>query len=368
MTRFQTFLYKHILKPILFSFNPELIHDAFTLFGRCLGSNSISRLKVKILYHFEHPALKQTILGINFKNPVGLAAGFDKNARLTNILPEVGFGFEEIGSITGEPCAGNPKPRLWRLPKAKALLVYYGLKNDGAKKIVDRLRGKKFQFPIGVSIAKTNDKNTCTTEAGINDYKKALLAFVEANIGDYFTINISCPNTFGGEPFTSPEKLNTLLATLDRVPTNKPIFIKIPCDISTDELDKLRAVTDNHRVHGFVIANLTKDKTRTEIHDDIPEGAKGGISGQPTFAPSNNLIRHLYKTAGGKYIIIGLGGIFSAGDAYEKIKAGASLVQLITGMIYEGPQLIGEINKGLVELLKKDGFENISEAVGSNYY
>ena len=362
---FQSFLYKKLLKPILFLFDPEQVHNLFLLIGRVLGSTPWSRLKVRILYRYQNAVLEQNILGMHFKNPVGLAAGFDKNGQLTNILPDVGFGFEEIGSVTGEPCAGNPKPRLWRLPKSKALLVNYGLKNDGAYNIAKRLSGKRFRFPVGISIAKTNNQTTCETPLGIADYKKAMLAFVGAGVGDYFTVNISCPNAFGGEPFSSPEKLDALLTELDAIKTTKPIFIKIACDITTLAMDELRTVVDKHRVHGFVVANLTKNRIREKINDDIPGKARGGISGKPTFASSNALIAHLYKTAGKKYIIIGLGGIFNAEDAYEKIKCGASLVQLITGMIFEGPQVIGQINKGLVRILKKDGFKNIAEAIGS---
>ena len=204
---FQSFLYKKLLKPILFLFDPEQVHNLFLLIGRVLGSTPWSRLKVRILYRYQNAVLEQNILGMHFKNPVGLAAGFDKNGQLTNILPDVGFGFEEIGSVTGEPCAGNPKPRLWRLPKSKALLVNYGLKNDGAYNIAKRLSGKRFRFPVGISIAKTNNQTTCETPLGIADYKKAMLAFVGAGVGDYFTVNISCPNAFGVEPFSSPEKL-----------------------------------------------------------------------------------------------------------------------------------------------------------------
>jgi len=305
----------------------------------------------------------QTIGGIRFSNPIGLAAGFDKNAQLTRILPCVGFGFEEVGSITGEPCVGNPKPRLWRLPKSQGLVVYYGLKNDGCEAIAKRLRNEHFKFPVGVSVAKTNNSQTVDVQAGIADYEKAFRAFLD--IGDYFTVNISCPNAFGGEPFSSPEKLDALLACLDTIETPKPIFLKMPADISTYELDALVAVADRHRVHGFVLTNLTKKRDRPEIVQDEIKGLdKGGVSGKPVYDASNKMISHLYKAVGKRYVIIGCGGIFSAADAYEKIRCGASLVQLITGMIFEGPQLIGEINCGLVRLLKRDGFSNISEAIG----
>ena len=173
-----------------------------------------------ILFNYSNSVLEQTILGIKFKNPVGLAAGFEKNAELTQILPSVGFGFEEIGSITGEPCEGNPKPRLWRLPKSKALIVYYGLKNNGAEEVSKRLAGKNFSIPIGTSVAKTNNSQIVSTEAGIADYLKAYRLL--SDIGAYTTINISCPNTSGGQPFTDPQKLEQLLQEISKLPKTKP--------------------------------------------------------------------------------------------------------------------------------------------------
>lgn len=361
---FHRFAYQYLLKPILFRFYPEKVHDVFTFIGRALGATAIGRAGVAVLYRYQHPMLEQTILGIRFLNPIGLAAGFDKNALLTDIMPSVGFGFEEAGSITGEPCEGNPKPRLWRLPKSRALVVYYGLKNDGCETISRRLRGRRFGFPLGISIAKTASQQTVDLETGIADYEKAFRATHE--IADYVTVNISCPNAFGGEPFTTPDRLDCLLEHLDKISTSKPIFLKLPVDISIEELDALVAVAMKHRVHGLIASNLTKQRDRKEINqDEIRAISKGGISGRPTFEASNELIAHLYKIVGNRFVIVGCGGVFCAQDAYEKIKCGASLVQLITGMIYQGPQLIGEINRGLVELLEKDGFKNISDAIGT---
>lgn len=366
LTKLQKTLYKRLLKPVLFLMDPEVMHDAFTNIGVFLGSNLLTRWITRRLYSYQSPSLEQEILGIQFKNPVGLAAGFDKNARLTSILPDVGFGFEEVGSITGRSCKGNPKPRLWRLPKSKGLVVYYGLLNDGCKAISKRLRRKTFRYPIGTSIAKTNDARTVTERQGIKDYANAFKAF--ADIGDFYVVNISCPNAFGGEPFSDPGKLDRLLTRLDKIKTKKPVFVKIAVDTSPTELNQIIAVCDKHRVHGFVIANLTKCYDRPEIlKKEVQSIEQGGVSGMPTRQASNDLISHAYKMAGERYKIIGVGGIFTAEDAYEKIKNGASLVELITGMIFEGPQLIGDINKGLVRLLKADGYQNISEAIGANH-
>lgn len=344
--------YAHILKPVFFKMDPEFVHDRFVFIGRLLGSNPITRASTRLLFDYSHPMLEQKILGITFKNPIGLAAGFDKDALLTKIIPCTGFGYEEVGSITGERCEGNPKPRLWRHPDKKALRVYYGLKNEGALAISKRLHGKRFAFPIGTSIAKTNSQETCETEGGIADYVKAFKEFT--HIGDYFTVNISCPNAFGGQPFTDPKKLGALLAALDSIPTKKPVFLKLSPDLTLHEVDAVLEVAKKHRVHGFICTNLTKK------HSLGP----GGLSGKAVEELANAQLKYVYKKTEGKYILIGCGGIFTAQDAYKKIKAGASLLQLITGMIYEGPQAISDLNRGLVRLLKKDGYKSIREAVG----
>ena len=356
--------YRYIAKPYFFKQDPEDVHDRACKVGETLGKNILTRRLVAQALDYRNSVLELDILGMHFNNPVGLAAGFDKNARLTRILPSVGFGFEEVGSITGEPCEGNPRPRLWRLPRSRGLVVYYGLKNDGCEAVAERMRGSTFDFPVGVSIAKTNSLATVGVQDGIADYVKAFRAFLD--IGQYLTLNISCPNAFGGEPFTDPDRLDILLSEIDDIRTKKPIFLKMPADLTTEQLDALVAVADRHRVHGFVLSNLTKKFERPEVQQDEIKGlVHGGISGKPTFNQSNALIAHLYQKVSGRYVIIGCGGIFSAEDAYEKIRQGASLVQLITGMIFEGPQLIGEINLGLVKLLQRDGFENVSRAVGS---
>lgn len=357
------FLYGQFLKRFFFLLDPEFVHDRMTAAGVFLGSNSLTRNLTFFIFGYSHPSLGQKILGIKFKNPVGLAAGFDKNALLTNILPSVGFGFAEVGSITGEPCEGNPKPRLWRLKKSKGLVVYYGLKNDGCGRISQRLKSKRFSIPVGTSIAKTNSPETVETKAGIADYVKAYKCFT--GIGDYFTINISCPNAFGGEPFTNPRKLDFLLAEIDGIKTSKPVFLKISPDLSDKELDAILEVTEKHCIDGFICGNLTKNRKNPRIKDNfVPE--KGGMSGKVVQDLSDHLISYLYQKTKGKYIIVGCGGVFTAEDAYKKIKLGASLIQMITGMIFEGPEVISMINQGLVKLLKADGYTNVSQAVGTS--
>ncbi|MFA6524130.1 MAG: quinone-dependent dihydroorotate dehydrogenase [Candidatus Paceibacterota bacterium] len=362
-------IYKYVLKPIFFKFDPEDVHDHMTSAGVFLGKYTLTKKLTKLFFKYSNPALEQKILGINFKNPIGLSAGFDKNAELTDILPEVGFGFEEVGSITGEYCSGNPRPRLWRLKKSKSLAVYYGLKNDGCETISKRLQnktrsassGQAFNIPIGISIAKTNCKETVDTNKAIEDYFKAYITF--QNIGDYITINISCPNAFGGQPFTDSKKLEALMEKIMSVPKTKPIFIKVSPDLNKQEIDEVINVAEKFKIDGFICTNLTKNRNNKNIKDkNIPE--VGGLSGKVVDSMSDDLIKYVYKKTNGKFVIIGVGGVFSAEDAYRKIKAGASLIQLITGMIFEGPQLISEINLGLVKLLKADSYKNISEAIG----
>ncbi len=356
------FLYRHVLKKIFFRCDPEAVHDHMSSVGEFLGRYFLTRKLTSWLFQYRHPSLEQDVLGIHFQNPIGLSAGFDKNAVLTDILPSVGFGFAELGSITGEPCAGNPKPRVWRLVESKSLAVSYGLKNDGCEVISRRLRGKKFSLPLGISIAKTNSPDTCELEAGVKDYLKAFRHFL--TIGDYITVNISCPNAYGGEPFTDPKKLESLLTAIDATNSSKPLFVKLAADLDHAQIDALLEVISRHRIHGFICTNLTKNRENSKILDHhVPE--KGGLSGKVVEDLATAMIRYIYQKTQGKYIIIGSGGIFSALDAYTKIKAGASLLQMITGMIFEGPQVMSEINQGLVKLLQKDGFQNIREAIGT---
>ena len=224
-----------------------------------------------------------------------------------------------------------------------------------------RIGKLQFALPVGISVAKTNSPSTVTIEAGINDYLKAYKEF--ANIGAYTTINISCPNTFGGQPFTDPDSLDQLLTEIDKIPTTKPVFVKFSPDISLEQIDQILNVLANHNVKGIVCSNLTKNRGNSKIIDNnIP--MIGGISGKVVQELANQHIAYIYKKTGGRYTIIGLGGVFNAGDAYKKIRLGASLIQLITGMVYQGPQSISQINYDLVKLLKRDGFSNISEAIG----
>ena len=355
--------YRLAAKPFLFRRDPEDVHDGVTRLGEYLGSHHATRFMTRAAFAYADPRLRQRIEGIDFLNPIGLAAGFDKDARLVDIMPAVGFGFMEIGSVTGEPCAGNPKPRLWRLPKSRSLVVHFGLKNDGCEAISRRLAGRALDAPLGTSVAMTNCRENADIDAGIADYAKAFGAFV--TIGQYYTVNISCPNAFGGQPFTAPERLERLLGRLDAIFTRKPVFIKLSPDLTIDEVDAILDVARQHRVHGFVCSNLTKERDNDALADDtVPQ--RGGISGKVVGGMADAQIAYVYRATRGRCVIIGCGGVSSAEDAYRKIRLGASLVQMVTGMIYEGPQVVGEINRGLVRLLERDGFDAVTEARGAD--
>jgi dihydroorotate dehydrogenase len=359
-------IYQIIIRPLVFLWEAETAHNQLKKMGLGVGKFSIGRFVIKVLFHFQNKALFTVVDGIKYDNPVGLSAGFDKDGELADIYPLIGFGFAELGSFTGDVCPGNPGVglRLFRLVKSKSILVWYGLNNMGAEAISERLRGVSFKIPIGISVAKTNNNAVFNLQASIEDYQKTIHEFKD--IGDYYTINISCPNTLDGEPFVDAGNLDTLLGSLDSVKQdNKPVYLKMAADLGEDEVNVIVDLCLDHKVDGLVLTNLTKPSLNNEYHKEELIFNRGALSGLPVQRISTEMVRHVYQRTRGELTIIGVGGIFNADDAYEKITSGANLVEMITGMIYEGPQVVGEINRGLVELLRKDGFSSIEEAVGS---
>ena len=360
-------LYVAIVKPLIFLWEPEVAHAKLKTVGKILGSNALFRALASLLFNYQHKSLRTTVDGVEYPNPVGLSAGFDKDGELTSIYPSLGFGLAELGSFTGEITAGNPGRRLFRMKKSKSILVWYGLNNMGADKIAARLKDVKFRIPIGISAAKSNITEDFILDESIEDYIKTYTTF--ADIGHYTTFNISCPNTQDGEPFINKDNLRALCnAIRDNYVPNKPVYVKLAADLTREELeDTLDVVMENKDViNGLVLTNLAKPSGEggKEIKGDLAYH-KGAMSGLPVQRIATQMIRDTYRYTGGEVTIIGVGGIFTARDAYEKITSGASLLHMITGMIYEGPQTMGEINRGLVKLLKKDGFNSIEEAVGS---
>ncbi len=362
---FVRFLYVHLVKKIFFVQDPERVHDRIVRTSAYMGKYSFFRKLCAYFFSYADPMLEQTFRGIHFLNPVGLAAGFDKDGYVYPILESVGFGFSEIGTITYGMYEGNAAPRLYRLPRSCAIVVNYGLKNEGAARVMDRVRTHRKTIPCIVSIGKTNCSTTADECVGIEDYVRGLNVCKDVRNIDAYEINISCPNTYGGEPFTTPEKLEKLLQAIMTTRPTKPLILKMPINNTWEVHKGLLDVARKYRVWAVNIGNLNKDRSDFAIHEKIPEGIRGAISGRPTWELSNELISRTYAYCGSEMVIIGTGGIWSAADAYEKIKRGASVVQLITGMIYEGPQLVGEINYGLAQLLKTDGYVSVRDAVGA---
>ncbi len=359
-------IYKSGIRRIIFLFDPESAHNGAVALGEFFGKFPATRKFTEFFFGYENEMLEQEILGIKFKNPIGLAAGYDKNAKMTKITGDLGFGFEEVGSVSNKPSSGNPRPRLWRIVKSRGLIVWNGLANDGAEIIRQRLKDLKFPVPLGVSIVKTNSPDVISLEEAVPDVIGGFRTL--SDIGSYFTLNISCPNTEGEGLFYNSRNLEILLKELQKLKITKPIFIKMPPDLQSDSVDKIIAISRKYGIKGFVLSNIVKNREIMKNYDaeelEKIDPEKGSISGKPVEELSNSLIKYVHRKTRGEFIIMGCGGVFSADDAYKKIRLGASLIQLITGMIFEGPQLMSQINYGLVKLLKKDGFTHISQAIG----
>lgn len=362
-------IYKYVLMPLIFLFDSENVHDFFTNLGETLGKHKVLNYLIKLFFVNKNPSLNQNIAGINFENPIGLAAGFDYGAKLTQILPSLGFGFETIGTITNLPYEGNLKPRLGRLIKSKSLLVYKGFKNEGIKVVTKKLKKLKFEIPIGLSIGKTNSQNDkMTQEEAVEDIISAFKIVEKSNLEiSYYELNISCPNLFGDVSFYPPKNLEKLLLEVTKLKLKKPLFIKMPISKSDKEVLEMLDVIVRFKVSGVIFGNTQNNrKDKSFVKEELKKYPLGNFSGKPTWERSNQLIKLAYEKYSKKLIIVGCGGTFSAQDAYKKIKLGASLVQLITGLIFEGPQLTSQINLELPKLLDKDGFKNIKEAIGKD--
>jgi dihydroorotate dehydrogenase (fumarate) len=363
--------YTTIAKPLLFLISPDKAHSMMIGATSAIGHVVFARWLVRAVFGSRrHDILSQKHHGVDFKNPVGVSAGFDKNGEIIPMLAALDFGFVTVGSVTAFECDGNPRPWYYRLPKTQSLVVNAGLANHGSKAILKRIHDYSNsavgKFPITLSVAKTNSQKVVSVNDGIKDYILTIIRAKNEPRIKMIEINISCPNAFGGEPFTTPERLKLLLDAVDKIKVNKPIYVKMPVDLSWVEFKKLLDVIVKHRIAGVTIANLHKNRSTVDFKDHLPDTVKGNLSGKPTEENGNKLIRQTYINYGDKLTIIGVGGIFTAQDAYTKIKLGASLVEVITGVIFCGPQLAAEINYDLVQLLKRDGYEHISQAIGIN--
>lgn len=341
-------MYKTFIRPFLFLISPERVHTIVVNVLQLLHLMGITKLLGTIFYNFKHPSLKRNVFGIEFENPVGLAAGFDKDANLIDIFNDFGFGFIEIGTITPKAQPGNPKPRLFRLIQDQALINRMGFNNHGVGEAVLRLKNRRSRVIVGGNIGK--NKITPNDEAS-EDYVYCLNALYD--YVDYFVVNISSPNTPDLRELQSREPLQELLMRLQeeikKKPERKPLLLKIAPDLSDDQLIDIIDIVNSLRIDGIVATNTTISRENLKTDDEkIKKIKNGGLSGKPLRDKSTEIIRFLKERLNNDVPIIGVGGIMNPDDAIEKMEAGASLVQVYTGFIYEGPSLVNDINRGLV--------------------
>jgi|TARA_B110000881_G_C18556651_1_gene507329 dihydroorotate dehydrogenase len=344
-----------ILRPYIFSLDPEVAHEL-----------AIKSLKFNFIPEsfFQVPGediLETNFLGIKFKNPIGLAAGFDKSAEVYNSLYKFGFGFVEVGTITPRKQLGNPKPRMFRLEKDKALINRLGFNNDGLDIISKRISSNVPNGILGINIGPNKD-----TKNKINDFSTCLLELHSK--AHYITINISSPNTEGLRDFHEKDSLSKLLDNIVKLKKNKkikkPLFLKISPDIGEKDIEQINELIFKYHINGIILSNTT-DSNRNKL-EDTKKNEKGGLSGLPLRDLSTKIIRKFYQLTKGRIPIIGVGGVDSGESAFEKISAGANAVQLYTGMIYNGPGIVKKIKKELIDILKKEKIKNIDQAVGIN--
>ena len=342
-----------ILRPFLFNIDPETSHDL------AIKSLKFNPLPSKMFEVEDEQMLKIHLLGKNFPNPIGLAAGFDKSAEAYNSLLRLGFGYVEVGTITPLKQFGNPKPRIFRLKDDYALINRLGFNNDGIEIIKNRIKSDGKKGILGVNIGPNKE-----TKDQKNDFCLGLKNFFD--IADYITVNISSPNTEGLRDFHDQEKLKDLLLALNKIKkenkTDISLLLKVSPDIEDNHISEIVDVATKNDIAAIILTNTTngnRDNLRSKIKKE-----EGGLSGEPLREISTNMIKKFYKQLNGKIPIIGVGGVNSGKSAYEKIIAGASLLQLYTGFVYRGPSVAKDIKKELIQILKAEGIKNIKDAVG----
>lgn len=352
-------LYHNVLKPLLFQLPAERAHR--------LALQAISRGMIPSQRAIDHPALRMQVGGLNFRNPVGLAAGFDKNAEAAARLFDQGFGFVECGTVTPRPQVGNPQPRLFRLAEDRAIINRLGFNNEGLDALKRRLSQQHRQLDavrlrggvLGVNIGRNKG-----SEDPVADYLKMFDAL--CGLADYITVNISSPNTPGLRDMQLGEALAQLLEALcnrrEQLGVYTPLWLKLAPDLTEDQCAAIADTVKNFPLDALVISNTTTARPATLQSEFRKE--EGGLSGAPLMMTSTARLRLFYKLLGNTVSLVGVGGVFSADDAYAKIRAGASLVQVYTGLIYQGFGLVRQINAGLLDLLKQDGYSHLREAVG----
>jgi dihydroorotate dehydrogenase len=361
-------LYRSVLRPVLFRTDAERMHGIAIRAAQVAGSSSRLCASVAARHMPMSARLGLRCAGLEFATPLGLAAGFDKSARAVRFLSTLGFGHVEVGSISADPSAGNPGTRLFRIPQDRGIVVHYGLPNDGADAVAQRLHGVRLPVPLGINIVSTNrgpGAKPDPDDVVIDDYLRSVHRLQPH--ADYLCLNLSCPNTRDGRNFFhEPRRLRVLLDELDALGIDKPLFLKVAPFADTADVESfLEAVAHARFVDGFAV-NLPPDKpaglsTTPERLARMP----GAVSGAPAAAAADRTIAELYRRMNReRYRIIGSGGVFTGDDAYRKIRLGATLVQLLTALVYEGPEVVASINARLAQLLEADGFEHVADAVG----
>jgi len=344
-----------VLRPFLFNLDPETAHDL------AIKSLKLNPLPSKMFEVEDEQILNIKLLGKNFPNPIGMAAGFDKSAEVYNSLLKLGFGFVEVGTVTPLKQFGNPKPRIFRLEDDQALINRLGFNNDGIETIKTRIKSNLKKGILGVNIGPNKE-----TKDQKNDFCLGLKNFFD--IADYITINISSPNTEGLRDFHVQEKLIDLIVTLNKIKedkgTNIPLLLKISPDIKDSDIQEIAETAIKNKISAVILTNTTngnRDNLTSKLKKE-----EGGLSGNPLHEISTNMIKKFYKILNNKVPIIGVGGVNSGKSAYEKITAGASLLQLYTGFVYRGPSTAKIIKKELIQILKSEGIKNIKDAVGKS--
>jgi len=342
-------MYKILVRPVLFLFDPEKVHHFTFSLIRFLCKIPFVASIFRGMYQVEDKRLERTLFGITFKNPVGLAAGFDKNAVLYNELANFGFGFIEIGTVTPIGQVGNPKKRLFRLKDDKGIINRMGFNNDGLEVAIEQLKKNKGKLIIGGNIGKNTQTKPENYTADYEACFKGLHPYV-----DYFVLNVSCPNVGSHAKLNDKDYLLELISAVQKVNNQeviqKPILLKIAPDLNNNQLDEIIELVSETKIDGVIASNTSTTRDNLKASDELlKEIGNGGLSGQPIKAQSTKVIQYLSDNSNKAFPIIGVGGIHSAEDAIEKINAGADLVQIYTGFIYEGPNLIKEINKALIK-------------------
>ncbi|MEH2316960.1 quinone-dependent dihydroorotate dehydrogenase [Nostoc sp.] len=370
-------IYKFAIRPLLFNVvktDSEWLHQqtirSFSWLSQTPASWANQRLKKSLCLYDSR--LQQNLFGLNFPNPVGLAAGFDKNGVAAGIWSNLGFGFAELGTVTFHAQPGNPRPRLFRLPLDKAALNRMGFNNRGAAAMAARLAQEKHELtqsiPIGINLGKSK---VTPLEAAAQDYLDSFR--ILKDLGDYFVVNVSSPNTPGLRSLQDASMLSAILELLQQEnTTQKPIFVKIAPDLEWPAIADIITLAKTYQLAGIIATNTTirRDGLKTQVIDQTgksPQDEAGGISGEPLRDRSTEVIRFIWQQTQGQIPIIGVGGIFSGEDAWEKITAGASLIQVYTGWIYEGPLMVRRILSGLLTKLEESGLNSINEAVGLEF-